>query len=321
MIRMRRTGAALLVLVSTVASARPTVTPLDRFDERLFRTRAAVGLCFDLTFDELVAGLKINDVSDKTEQRTVILPFELKTIAEKRELWVTHGSQDGVTLINYILTPDAGAHHAIGFMPLANVIPDGNDADMKRFDFDDPITHIHNGLQHRFVYRVEAAGSTDEVRQLRASLPNTPVGEVLVRLPPDVKPQPPPRGATVAKELRIDRTRGTDVFVFAGDATAIDISYDAEPSSGQKQIFDIVLKIFVAWAEPLIALGIASSQIDAKKRRIFLWGGVLFQLVLLGGLAYWAFYVAPVVGWQYVSDIAVAVIGLGASIAVAAIKG
>jgi hypothetical protein len=310
--------SATAFAIATPATALPW-----KFDAALFKTTEPMTLCFDLAAsDAPKAGLTIHlPPQATTSQHTIVLPFATTKVEDSKEAYITSGSFDHVTLINFISSGGAPTISAVGFSPMLDVPVEG---DLFRSTLPGSLYFFESGLKRRFFYRSEA------VRALVKDLPLATVQTdslnlVAVRLPLRAQVFEPRADAAVPiRAFVLGNGLVRHYSVVPDKAAVVDLEYQVPPTSAQKKAFEYLLKLFGAVLVPFIGLVLLKPTDVGDKaalRRYLLWAGAVIEVLIISALLWWAFRVKNVEGLDQLLEIAVAVIGALATAAVAYFKG
>jgi len=314
--------AAILVLFACAPRGGDAVLA-PHIDPDLFQESKSSALCFDLSDPHsILGGVKIKrQTAAGIVQRSIVLPFEVKRVHRNNDVWLTYASYSDGTLINYVTSPDSQTNQLFSFVPdIQDLDAKGNEALFDKMDFDEPLTFVHAGLKYRFFFRRDLARKIAAFRYVDA-LPHEIIDEILVRIPRDARELPSPEGTLRGSFASL---RGARVGSF--DATMavpapVDVTYQIKPSTSLTKAAEFLGKLFVLIAEPLIAWFFASSNLPAATRKRVLVGGIIVEVIIAAALIAWAIYVAPVLGYDQLYDVILAILGIVSAIAVAKAKG
>lgn len=299
--------------------------PIGGFEASNFEPQEPVTVCFDLSVPSPPKVGVLVKLPSRPEvlQRSVLLPFPAKSIDQNKDGYVTGGSFNGLTLINFINTPGIPTSLAISVSPVPDDVLDG---DFFRSGLPGVLYLMESGLKRRFVYKLNAVSAVARGGNI-AKLPVEPIDTVAVRLPVGAEVFESRKDAAIAvRDLSLGNT-AVRHFAAANtgspDAHAIDIVYQLQPTKLQNILFEYGLKLFGALLIPLLGIVLlTSAQVKRRRRlrKLILWIGGVVEVVLLALLLWWSFRVKSVTGWAALLEVIVAILGLLATAAVAFLK-
>jgi hypothetical protein len=317
--------AKLAVLLTVAGTACGGDIPIGWFDPSNFGTDAPITLCFDLNVpNPPKAGVVIRlPPMPEVIQRSVILPFRTTKVDQNKEAYVTSGSFDGMTLVNFVNTAGVPTSVGIGLTPTPDDVTEG---DFFRTDLPGVLYLMESGLKRRFVYKLDAGLTVSRDSTLnRLSVESADT--VAVRLPVGAEVFESHKGAAVAirnlslKSGAVRHYKASSPTPSAGEN--VDIVYQLQPTKLQNVLFEYGLKLFGAFLVPLLGVVLlTSAEVKQRKhlRRLILWIGAFVETALLAALLWWAFKIQSVTGLGALLEIGVAVSGVLATAALALVK-
>lgn len=314
---------ALLALVCLVAGCeQPSVRHVDK---TVIEAVVPPALYFDLEErPTIAAAVVIPANAPKTELRLVVLPFASDTTEPSADVLSTWGTHAGVTALTYVAGPTTPASVVL---PLKPRFDGGQEGDFTRTDLRGSLYFMSAGLKRRLVYSWPPPSIESEALRRLKQIPQTTIESVVVKLPADAEIFE--RGdralaPVVEKFLQIGRVK-IYPFLSASDKVALplDITYQIPPTKLQNQIFEYGLKLFGALLVPIVSAFLLTSS-KAKSPRLratVLAVGIPVEILVLGGMLWWAFYIKSVAGLGAILDLSLALIAAVATTLLAFIKG
>jgi hypothetical protein len=298
--------------------------PVGWFDPANFGPSERITLCFDLSVPKPPKAGVVLDLpqEEQVKQHSLLLRFQSSKVDENKGAYLTWGCFGESTLINFISNAGAPTSIGISLVPKPAEIGEG---DFFRSDLPGTLYLMEAGLKRRFLYRFAPSERRDSIL---TALPTESADKIAVRLPIGAEVFESRRGAAIA-DRNLELATGTvrqykTEHASPSSAEPIDISYQVQPTSAQKKLFEYGLKFFGVIFVPLIGLLLLTSKEvneRAALRRRVLWAGGVVELAILGILLWWAFRIESVAGLDAILEIVVAVIGAIATASIAFVKG
>jgi hypothetical protein len=255
----------------------------------------------------------------------VVLPFATEFLAYKGDLATSWGSHEGSTMLTYVAVPGMSATTVVPLKPVFDSAPD---ADFTRNDLRGSLYFLSSGLKRRFMFQGPTP-SLESSAQWKAlvSVATVNIDAVLLRFPQGAELLESDSSKRIPTSSRDTASGRMKVFAHANAPVAslkpLDVTYLVPPTQQQRQITDYGLKLFGVLLVPLVGwIVLTSDKVKAKKTRaIAICSGVAVEVLILGGLLWWAFKVQSVEGLGALLEIGVVVVGVVLTIVTVRIKG
>ena len=263
-------------------------------------------LCIDLNDDAAgprFALIIANPSATTPEWRLHVLPFAADDIQSDDGLVMTQGRAGQRTLVHYLRSPNTKDRKLLRIEAASAQLP--NRAVLDRLD--PGVYYSRDGLERNFVMVVPAQQEVlpKEMRPLQFEM----FDAVAVSLPVGAEGKEIREGLTaIPKALETDG----GVRYFASQTVAmsrLEIRYTLSPTAAQSIIAEYGGKLFGAVIVPLTALLFMADAKRQTARRRLIWGGVVFQVVVLVALVVVAILTRGQSGTRLVADLAVAGVG------------